>query len=126
MAEQKVLVVDDEPDFVETIKFELENEGYQVIVAVDGVEALEKAHLEEPDLILLDIVLPKIDGYQVCRALKKSSNEKFSKLPIIMVTARDKLVDEKMQATCGANDYVVKPFEPDDMLLKIEKLLASE
>lgn len=124
MADKKILIVDDEPDIVETLQFRLEKEGYQVITANDGVEALELAHLEKPDLITLDIVLPKMDGYQVCRALKESGKEEFSKIPVILITAKVQLVDEKIQAVSGADDFVVKPFDAEDILSKIKNFLS--
>lgn len=123
MAKQRILLVDDEPDIVEVLKFRLEQAGYEIIIARDGIEALEKAYIEVPDLIVLDIVMPKMDGYQVCKALKESRNEKYSSMPIIMITAQAKLADERAQAASSADDFVVKPFEAEELLGKIKRLL---
>ena len=126
MGKPKILVVDDDEDIRETLKYRLESNGYQIITACDGIEALEYAHLEHPDLILLDIILPKIDGYQICRALKESTREEFNRIPIIMITARARLIDEEIQAASGAADYIVKPFNANDLLAKIGRLLGEK
>ena len=126
MPKPKILIVDDEEDIRQTLKYRLESSDYTVITAGDGIEALELAHLECPDLILLDIVLPKMDGYQVCRALKESSNEKYNRIPVIMISGRPQLLEEKTQATNIADDYIVKPFDASELLAKIGRLLGEK
>jgi two-component system, OmpR family, alkaline phosphatase synthesis response regulator PhoP len=121
MAKKKILIIEDERDLVEIVKFRLEASDYDVISAYDGEEGLKKARKENPDLILLDIMLPKIDGYKICRMLK--FDEKYKGIPIIMFTARAQDSDAKVGREVGANDYVTKPFEPDTLLTKIKELI---
>ena len=123
MAEKKrrILVVDDEKFMVTVVKDRLEASGYEVLTAGDGQEALEKARSEGPDLIILDIMMPKLDGYQVCRMLK--FDEKYNKIPIILFTARAQSSDELLGKEVGADAYVVKPFTPSVLLAKIKELL---
>lgn len=118
---KKILIIDDEAPFVETINVRLEFEGYEVLSAGDGQEGLEKAREIKPDLILLDVMMPKMDGYQVCRMLKFDDN--FKDIPIIMLTARAQDTDRKTGKEVGANDYISKPFEMDELLEKIKELL---
>ena len=96
--------------------------GYEVLTAFDGVEALRKAKEEKPDLILLDLMLPKMDGYKVCGLLKKDI--RYAKIPILIFSARAQEADIKMGEEMGADDYVMKPFDPDSLLEKIRKVLA--
>lgn len=110
----KILVVDDEPNIVELLQSRLEKNGYSVIVAYDGQEALDKTYQENPDLIILDIMLPKIDGYNVCKMLR--SGEKYKAIPIIMLTGRTQAQDIKMGMGLGTVSYVQKPFKPDVLL----------
>lgn len=121
MAKKKILLVDDEKDLVETIKFRLEANDYDVIIAYDGQEALDKARKEKPDLVILDLMLPKIDGYKVCRMLK--FDEKYKKIPIVLFTARAQESDQKMGKEVGADAYITKPFEPKALLDKIKELI---
>ncbi|MFH1440656.1 MAG: response regulator [Candidatus Omnitrophota bacterium] len=121
MEKKKILLVDDEKDLVETVVFQLEASGYEVITAYDGQEALEKARKDNPDLIVLDLMLPKIDGYKVCRMLK--FDEKYKNIPIIMFTARAQEQDKKLGLEVGANGYITKPFELEVLLAKIKELL---
>lgn len=118
---KKILVVDDEAQLVEMVKMRLEASGYEIIVAGDGQEALDKARQENPDLIILDLMLPKIDGYKVCRMLK--FDEKYKKIPILMFSARAQEEDRRLGLQVGADDYVTKPFEPKILMGKIEALL---
>lgn len=120
---KRILLVDDEPDVVKVVKFRLEENNYEVLVAVDGQEALEKARKENPDLIILDLMLPKMDGYKVCRMLK--FDEKYKHIPIIMFTARGQDLDKKVGYDVGANEYIIKPFESQVLLGKIKDLLAE-
>ena len=123
MDKKKILIVDDEQDLVETLSFRLEANGYTVIKANDGQVGLDKARSEKPDLIILDLMLPKIDGYKVCRMLK--FDEKYKNIPIIMFTARAQETDKKMGEEVGADGYITKPFEPAVLLGKIKELLMS-
>lgn len=120
---KKILVVDDERDLIETVTFRLQAFGYEVISAYDGQEGLDKARKEKPDLIILDLMLPKMDGYKTCRLLK--SDGRYNKIPIILFTARAQESDKKMGVEVGADAYITKPFEPQVLLEKIEELLKG-
>jgi DNA-binding response OmpR family regulator len=120
---KKILVVDDEQDLVELIKMRLETNGYEVIVAYDGQQGLDKAKKQSPDLIILDLMIPKLDGYKICRMLK--FDEKYKKIPIILFTARAQESDKKMGEEVGADAYITKPFEPKLLLEKIEELIGQ-
>lgn len=121
MDKKRILVVDDEPDLVETLSFRLEASGYEVIKADDGQKGLDKARSEKPDLIILDLMLPKLDGYKVCRMLK--FDEVYKNIPIILFTARAQEQDKKMGQDVGADGYITKPFEPQALLAKIQELI---
>ena len=123
MEKKRILIVDDEKDIVESIQFKLEFEGFECLVAYDGEEALLKAKSENPDLILLDIMLPKINGYQVCRLLK--SDEKYKHIPIIMLTAKAQESDKFWGKETGADDYMTKPFELEKLIQKIQGYLEE-
>lgn len=118
---KRLLLVDDEIDLAEMVKFRLEALGYSVITACDGQEALDKAHKEKPDLIILDLMLPKIDGYKVCQMLK--TEQKYKNIPIIIFTARAQDSDRKTGEEVGADAYLIKPFDPHVLLGKIKELL---
>jgi DNA-binding response OmpR family regulator len=120
---KKLLIVEDEKDLVEMVKFRLEASGYEATTAYDGQEGLDKAHKEKPDLIILDIMLPKLDGYKVCRLLK--FDEKYKNIPIIMFTARAQESDKKTGEDVGADAYITKPFDSQVLLSKIEELLKK-
>ncbi|MFH1387031.1 MAG: response regulator [bacterium] len=120
---KKILVVDDEPELVVLTKARLEASGYEVITAADGEAGLKKAHEEKPDLIILDLMLPKMDGYQICRLLKFDAN--YSHIPIIMLTARLQDEDKKMGLEVGANAFFTKPFDNQLILAKVKELLAA-
>jgi DNA-binding response OmpR family regulator len=117
----RILIVDDEPDLLDMVSLRMEANGYQVIRASDGEEGLDKARNESPDLIILDLMLPKIDGYKVCRMLK--FDEKYKKIPVILFSARTQAIDMKLGAEVGADAYLTKPFEPDTLLAKVSELL---
>ena len=121
MGNKTVLIVDDEPDIVESIKFRLELETIECLEAYDGEEALLKAKKEKPDLILLDIMLPKMNGYKVARLLKFDSSYKH--IPIIMLTARTQEQDIKLGKETGADEYVTKPFDMDTLISLVKKYL---
>lgn len=123
MQKKRILIVDDEKDLVRAVSFRLEDAGYEVISALDGMEGLEKAKKEKPDLIILDLMLPKMNGYKVCGLLKADS--RYRGMPIIMFTARAQEADRKMSEEVGADAYITKPFEPHILLTKIEELLKK-
>ncbi len=114
----KILVVDDEKIMVKGIKFNLEQEGYEVITAYDGEEALEKAHDSTIDLILLDLMLPKMDGFTVCRSVRS-----FSDVPIIMITAKSEDIDKILGLEYGADDYITKPFNVRELTARIKAIM---
>jgi DNA-binding response OmpR family regulator len=118
---RKILVVDDEAVLVETIAYNLEQAGYQVTTAADGASALEVAHRESPDLILLDIMLPEMDGLEVCRQLRRDSTT--ASTPIIMLTAKGDEIDKVVGLEVGADDYVTKPFGRRELLARVRALL---
>lgn len=124
MGVPRVLIVDDERDIVESIKFNLELENVEFLEAYDGEEALAKAKKECPDLIILDIMLPKMNGYKVSRLLK--FDEKYKDIPIIMLTARTQDSDLKIGEDTGADEYVTKPFEMDKLIALIKQYLFPE
>lgn len=121
MAKKRVLIVDDEPDIVETIKFILELEDIECMVAYDGEEGLLKAKTENPDLIILDIMLPKLNGYKICRLLK--FDRLFEHIPIIMLTARAQEKDKTLGEATGADVYLTKPFDMDNLVTLVKKYL---
>lgn len=120
---KRILIVDDETDLVEMIKMRLEANKYAVLAAYDGQEALDLTKKEKPDLIILDLMLPKIDGYKVCGLLKKDT--RYAKIPIIIFTARAQEEDRKLGEELGAEAYITKPFEPKVLLAKIKELLQD-
>lgn len=120
---KKILVVDDEQELVGLIQARLEASGYTVFVAYDGQEALEKARDEKPDLILLDVMMPKMDGYQVCRFLKFDEN--YQHIPVILLTARGQERDKVVGKEVGADDYITKPFDNQLLLNKIQKFIGD-
>jgi|SRR3989339_1294647 len=121
---KKVLLVDDEEDIVGALTIRLKASGYDVISASNGMEGLEKARSEKPDVILLDIMLPKLDGYKVCRILK--FDEKFKNIPIIMVTGKFGEENRKLGMDVGADAYILKPFNPKELMAKIEEVLTKK
>ncbi len=117
-----ILVIDDEPDAVELIEFNLKNAGFQVKSASDGAEALSKARSILPNLIVLDVMLPEIDGFEICKLLRRDPNT--AAIPIIMLTAKAAEIDRVLGLELGADDYLTKPFSPRELVLRIKKLLA--
>jgi DNA-binding response OmpR family regulator len=120
---KKILIVDDEIDLVETVRFPLEMEGFEVLVSYNGEDALNKARKESPDLILLDLMLPKLDGYKVCRLLK--FDEKYKHIPILILTAKTQEKDKILGKETGANEYITKPFEMENLLEKVKTYLSN-
>ena len=116
---KKVLVVDDESNIVDILRFNLQREGYEVVAAYDGQEGLDKARSEAPDLILLDVMLPEKDGFQVCEELRKTDRL----TPIIMLTAREEERDRVMGLELGADDYVVKPFSVRELMARVRTII---
>jgi DNA-binding response OmpR family regulator len=114
----RILVVDDEPPIVNMLAYNLKQANYEVLIARDGEEALQLARREQPDLIILDIMLPKLDGLEVCRALRRDCD-----VPIIMLTARDDEVDRVVGLELGADDYVVKPFSVRELMVRVKNVL---
>jgi len=112
---QKILVVDDEQPIADILKFNLEKEGYDVIIAYDGDEAIKLAENETPDLVLLDIMLPGKDGNEVCREIRKTQS-----MPIIMLTAKDAEIDKVLGLELGADDYVTKPFSNREVIARVK------
>ncbi|NSW46366.1 MAG: response regulator transcription factor [Bacteroidales bacterium] len=119
----KILVVDDEPDIVEMLSYNLIREGYTVISAFDGEEAIEKAQKEKPQVILLDIMMPKIDGMQVCEHLRTLPDFAINKCIIVFLTARSEDYSQIAGLEAGADDYVTKPIKPKVLLARIQSLL---
>jgi len=119
----RVLVVDDEPDLVRILQFGLQSAGYVVESASDGQEGLKKAREVKPDIILLDLMLPKLDGYKICRLLK--FDERFKQIPIIILSARTQEGDQALALEMGANRFVTKPYNFSEILTHVEELLKS-
>lgn len=115
---QTILVVDDEPSIVDVLTYNLEKSHYHVLVARDGRQALKMAQEEAPDLVILDLMLPGLDGLEVCRALRKEGD-----IPIIMLTARDEEIDRVVGLELGADDYLVKPFSVRELLARVKTVL---
>ncbi|MGL4650732.1 MAG: response regulator [Caldilineaceae bacterium] len=114
----RILVVEDEPALVETLEYTLSRQGYDVSVAMDGLAALETARREQPDLIVLDLMLPRMDGYEVCRVLRQEMS-----VPILMLTARTDEVDKIVGLEVGADDYMTKPFSMRELTARVKALL---
>lgn len=118
MENQTVLIVEDEPALVDTLQYSLGRQGYQVIVATDGQTGIEQARKGKPDLIVLDVMLPKIDGFEVCRILRQEMN-----VPILMLTARNDEVDKIVGLEVGADDYLTKPFSMRELIARVKAQL---
>jgi two-component system alkaline phosphatase synthesis response regulator PhoP len=115
--------VDDEIYIVHILDFSLGMEGYEVITALDGEQALEKARAEKPDLIVLDIMMPKLDGYETCKMLKAEAGTKD--IPVILLSAKGRNVDQKIGFEVGADDYITKPFSPRKLVERINAILGQ-
>ena len=118
MSMEKILVADDDRNIAELLRLYLEKEGYTVTLACDGVDALEKFNSDTPNIILLDIMMPRLDGWQVCREIRQKSN-----CPIIMLTAKGETFDKVLGLELGADDYVVKPFDSKEIVARIKAVL---
>jgi len=119
---RKILIVDDEKELVKLVTFNLTIAGYEVLSANNGIEALEICESEKPALIILDIMLPRIDGWEVCRRLKQ--NPKTSNIPIIMLSALSEVDDKLKGFDLGTDDYVTKPFSPRELVVRVKRVLA--
>ena len=117
----KILIVDDEPDVVELIAFNLKGAGFDTVSAADGAEALKLARLTAPDLIVLDLMLPEVDGLEVCKLLRR--DPATAPIPVIMVTAKASEIDRILGLELGADDYITKPFSPRELVLRVRKLI---
>ncbi|SPE61242.1 Alkaline phosphatase synthesis transcriptional regulatory protein PhoP [Verrucomicrobia bacterium] len=117
----KILVVDDEPEAVELVEFNLKQAGYDVATAPDGAEALKKAHALTPNLIILDLMLPELDGLEVCKMLRR--DPATSSVPVIMLTAKAAEIDRVLGLELGADDYITKPFSPRELVLRVKNIL---
>jgi len=118
MMDKKILIVDDDSNICELLRLYLENDGFQTIVVYDGASAIEAEASQKPDLILLDIMLPKMDGWQVCREIRKTSA-----VPIIMLTAKSDTFDKVLGLELGADDYVAKPFDAKEVIARVKAVL---
>lgn len=119
MDRKTILIVDDEPDIVETLTFALEQEGFRCITAGDGIEALARARAENPNLMLLDVMLPKMNGYKVARLLK--FDEQYRHIPILMLTAKAQESDRALGLETGADGYITKPFDASSLIATVKK-----
>ncbi len=118
MSVKKVLIVDDDSNICELLRLYLEKDGFKTIIVNDGESAVEMFKVEEPDIVLLDIMLPKLDGWQVCRAIRKLSD-----VPIIMLTAKGETFDKILGLDLGADDYVTKPFDSKEVVARVKAVL---
>ncbi|MFC1854079.1 PleD family two-component system response regulator [candidate division CSSED10-310 bacterium] len=121
MSKGKILVADDDKSTRELISIVLEDEGYDVITAINGIETIDKTVKEKPDLIVLDIMMPQMDGYEALNKIKE--NEEIARIPILVITARTIKIYEKISKGLGAVDHITKPFSPDELLDKIKSIL---
>lgn len=124
MMGKKILIVDDEPNIVISLEFLMQREGFEVAVAVDGEEALSKLAEWQPDLVLLDIMMPKQSGFEVCQEIR--GNAAWDKIKIIMLTAKGRDTEVQKGMALGADAYVTKPFSTKDLVAKVRAVLASE
>ncbi len=124
MEKHKIMVVDDEPDIVKLVKISLEMANYEVIEAFSGIEALQKTKEIVPDLFLLDIMMPDMNGYEVCKKLK--ADERTRHVPVVMLTAKGQKGDAEQGLKMGADDYIIKPFDPYELGEQINEILKKE
>lgn len=121
MTKQTVLVIEDEKNIVELVKYNLEQSGFRVLAALKGDAGIEMARKEHPDLVILDLMLPEIDGLEVCKFLKQ--NEKTGHIPVIMLTAKTQEADKIVGLELGADDYITKPFSPRELVARVRAVL---
>ncbi|MEA3019749.1 MAG: hypothetical protein QOI47_1273 [Actinomycetota bacterium] len=118
----KVLVVDDDPVIVRLLEVNFEMEGFTVVSAIDGIDGVAKARTEQPDVIVSDVMMPKLNGLELCAALK--SDEVTRAIPVVLLSAKAQVTDIRAGLDAGADDYVTKPFEPLDLIDRVNKLLS--
>ncbi|MFC1967499.1 response regulator transcription factor [Chloroflexota bacterium] len=121
---KKILVVEDDPSSLRLTTYVLESNGYEVLSAMNGLEGLKKAQNENPDLVILDVMLPGIDGFEICNHLR--ADPKTASISIIMLSAKARGADKETGLKMGANDYITKPISPSDILKRVEGLLAGK
>jgi DNA-binding response OmpR family regulator len=121
---KRVLAVDDEPHILKLIAFSLRTHGFDVLEASDGLSAIEVAETERPDLILLDVMMPALDGYEACRRIK--ANPDTADIPIFMLTAKTQAAEHQIGFDAGARDYITKPFTPKDLVATVEQFFAEQ
>lgn len=124
MSAKKILVADDEPHILRIVKDKLSNAGFAVVSVTNGEDALSAAINEKPDLILLDVMMPKMSGFEVCQKIK--ADESIKHIPVILLTARGQESDIKAGLDAGASEYITKPFSPRQMLTKVKEMLGLE
>jgi len=117
-----VLVVDDDPVIVRLLEVNFEMEGFQVVTAIDGQDGIDKAKAEQPDVVVSDVMMPKLNGLELCEALK--ADERTAGIPVVLLSAKAQVADIRAGLDAGADDYVTKPFEPLDLIDRVNKLLA--
>lgn len=121
---KKILVIEDDPATSRLVDYSLRHEGYQVITCSNGLEGIRKAQSENPDLVILDVMLPGMDGFEICNRLKH--DPATSSLPILMFSAKAQEIDKEMGAKVGADDYLTKPSAPSEIINRVEKLLLKK
>jgi two-component system alkaline phosphatase synthesis response regulator PhoP len=121
---KKILVIEDDPATLRLVDYSLKQEGYEIITASNGLEGIRKALRESPDLVILDVMLPGMDGFEICYRLR--SEPATSKLPILMFSAKAQEIDKNTGIKVGADDYLTKPSAPADIIIHVEKLLAKK
>jgi two-component system alkaline phosphatase synthesis response regulator PhoP len=124
MSKGKILIVDDENYILHILDFSLGAEGYEVITAEDGAEAVRKTKEERPDLVVLDVMMPKVDGFEACRAIKR--DPELSGTPVILLSAKGRDIDQKQGYEAGADDYITKPFSPGRLVDRVHGLLKTK
>jgi DNA-binding response OmpR family regulator len=120
---KRILAVDDEPHILKLVAFSLRAGGYDVIEASDGLSAISVAQAEQPDLVLMDVMMPALDGYEACRRLK--ANAETADIPVIMLTAKTQLAEQLAGTDAGAADYINKPFTPKDLVAQVREFLGE-
>jgi len=120
---KRILAVDDEPHILKLVSFSLKAHGYEVLEATDGLSAIEVAEAEQPDLILMDVMMPALDGYEACRRIKE--NPKTKDIPVVMLTAKTQVTEQKTGIDAGALDYICKPFTPKDLVAQVTAFLGE-
>ena len=120
---KRILAVDDEPHILKLVAFSLRSGGFDVLEATDGLSAIELALAEQPDLILMDVMMPVLDGYEACRRLK--ANAGTAHIPVVMLTAKTQVAEQKTGLECGALDYICKPFAPKDLVAQVRSFLPE-